>query len=184
MRSWSALRISTCNTSGRCSRPLKELWDLAFTADDIAGQNGLLISLEMWEEFIKPCQVRLNRRIHEFGVEVIYHSDGAVMGGVAGSIDAGIDVLQALQFDAKGMDPVRLKEQYGDRLCFEGGISVQKTLPFGRPEDVRLETERLIRTLGRNGGYVSRSVPCDSSGNAGREHHGDVRYGAELRPFA
>lgn len=66
--------------------------DLAFTADDIAGQNGLLISLEMWEEFIKPCQVRLNRRIHEFGVKVIYHSDGAVMGGVAGLIDAGIDV--------------------------------------------------------------------------------------------
>jgi uroporphyrinogen decarboxylase len=128
--------------------------DLAFTADDIAGQNGLLISLEMWEEFIKPYHLRLNKRIHEFGVKVIYHSDGAVLSAVAGLIDAGIDVLQALQFDAKGMDPAKLKAQYGDQLCFEGGVSVQKSLPFGRPEDVRLETRRLIRTLGKNGGYI------------------------------
>ena len=128
--------------------------DLAFTADDVAGQNGLLMSLKMWEEFIKPCHVRLNKTIHEFGVKVIYHSDGAVMGAVAGLIDAGIDVLQALQFDAKGMDPRELKARYGDRLCFEGGVSVQKTLPFGSPRDVQQETERLIRILGKNGGYI------------------------------
>ena len=105
--------------------------DLAFTADDVAGQNGLLLSLKMWEELIQPCHVSLNKAIHEFGVKVIYHSDGAVMGAVAGLIDAGIDVLQALQFDASGMDPRELKVRYGDRLCFEGGVSVQKTLPFG-----------------------------------------------------
>ncbi len=128
--------------------------DMVFTADDIAGQNGLLMSLDMWEEFIKPRHVRLNCRLHEFGVKVIYHSDGAVMDAVLGLIDMGIDVLQALQFDAAGMDPVKLKNSYGEQLCFEGGVSVQSTLPFGTPEDVEREVRFLIDTLGRNGGYI------------------------------
>jgi len=127
---------------------------LIFTADDIGGQQGLLLSLEMWEEFIKPYHVKLNRTIHEFGAQVIYHSDGAVMEGVPGLIDMGIDVLQALQFDAQGMDPTVLKREYGDRLCFEGGISVQRTLPFGTPEDVREEVQARIDVLGRDGGYI------------------------------
>ena len=128
--------------------------DLAFTADDIGGQHGLLMSIEMWAEFIKPYHVRLNKAIHEFGVKVIYHTDGAVIQAVAGLIDMGIDVLQALQFSAKGMNPLELKQKYGDRLCFEGGVSVQTTLPFGTPEDVRRETEELITVLGKNGGYI------------------------------
>ncbi len=128
--------------------------DLVFTADDIAGQNGLLMSLAMWEEHIKPYHVRLNKAIHEFGAKVIYHSDGAVMEAVPGLIDMGIDILQALQFDAAGMDPAALKSNYGDRLCFEGGVSVQSTLPFGTPEDVRIEVEERIRVLGKNGGYI------------------------------
>jgi uroporphyrinogen decarboxylase len=128
--------------------------DLIFTADDIAGQKGLLMSLDMWEEFIKPRHVKLNRRIHELGARVMYHSDGAVTKAVPGLIDMGIDVLQALQFDADGMDPVELKEKYGDRLCFEGGVSVQKTLPFGSPEDVRAEVAKLSRVLGKGGGYI------------------------------
>jgi len=128
--------------------------DLAFTADDIGGKNGLLISLKTWETFIKPFHQQLNKAIHEFGVKVIYHSDGAVMKAVPGLIDMGIDVLQALQFSAKGMDPRVLKDNYGDRLCFEGGVSVQTTLPFGTAEQVRAETEMLVQVLGRNGGYI------------------------------
>jgi uroporphyrinogen decarboxylase len=132
----------------------KEGIDLAFTADDIGDQRGLLISLEMWEDFIKPHHKRLNDVIHEFGVKVIYHSDGSVMEAVPGLIDMGIDILQALQFSADGMDPFELKQRYGDNLCFEGGVSVQTTLPFGNPEDVRQEVEDLITILGRNGGYI------------------------------
>lgn len=128
--------------------------DLAFTADDIGGQNGLLMSLPMWEAFIKSYHVRLNKAIHDFGVKVIYHTDGSVMKAVPGLIDMGIDVLQALQFSAKGMDPHLLKQRHGDRLCFEGGVSVQTTLPFGTPDDVRAEVEMLISTLGKDGGYI------------------------------
>ena len=128
--------------------------DLAFTADDIGDQRGLLIPLEMWEEFIKPHHERLNKVIHEFGVKVIYHSDGSVIDAVPGLMDMGVDVLQALQFSADGMNPAELKRKYGDRLCFQGGVSVQTTLPFGTPEDVRQEVEELITVLGKNGGYI------------------------------
>jgi len=128
--------------------------DLAFTADDIGGQRGLLMSLPMWEQFIKPNHQRLNSLIHGFGAKVIYHTDGSVMEAVPGLIEMGIDVLQALQFDAEGMDPVLLKEKYGEELCFEGGISVQKTLPFGSPEDVRQEVLDRIAVLGKGGGYI------------------------------
>ncbi len=128
--------------------------DLVFTADDIGGQEGLLMSLKMWEQHLKPHHARLNRVIHGFGAKVIYHTDGAVMAAVPGLIDMGIDVLQALQFDARGMDPVLLKEKFGDRLCFEGGVSVQRTLPFGTVEEVRREVTERIRILGRDGGYI------------------------------
>ena len=128
--------------------------DLAFTADDIAGQNGLLVSPELWRRFIMPCHVELNRVIHEFGAKVVYHSDGAVTRAVPWLIEMGIDVLQALQFDAADMDPASLKRDFGDRLCFEGGVSVQKTLPFGTADHVRAEVCHLISTLGESGGYI------------------------------
>jgi uroporphyrinogen decarboxylase len=128
--------------------------DLAFTADDIAGQHGPLMSRAMWETFLQPYHQRLSAAIHEFGVRVIYHTDGAVMDAVEGLIDMGIDVLQALQFSADGMDPRELKRRHGDRLCFEGGVSVQTTLPFGTVEDVRREVKELITVLGAGGGYI------------------------------
>jgi uroporphyrinogen decarboxylase len=128
--------------------------DLAFTADDIGGQQGLLLSLDMWAQHLKPYHVRLNEAIHAFGVKVIYHTDGGVMDAVPGLIDMGIDVLQALQFSARGMDARTLKARYGDQLCFEGGVSVQTTLPFGTPGDVRCEVEALIAVLGAGGGYI------------------------------
>jgi uroporphyrinogen decarboxylase len=96
----------------------------------------------------------VNKVIHEFGAKVMYHTDGSVAEAVLGLIDMGIDCLQALQFSADNMDPVFLKESYGDRLCFEGGISVQTTLPFGTVEEVVNEVQEHIRVLAKNGGYI------------------------------
>jgi len=128
--------------------------DLMFTADDIGGQTGLLMSPKLWRRHIMPHHRAINEMIHSFGAKVIYHSDGSVMDAVGGLVEMGIDVLQALQFDAAGMDPAALKYKYGDRLCFQGGISVQKTLPFGTAEDVRRETAERIGVLGAGGGYI------------------------------
>ncbi len=128
--------------------------DLIFTADDIGDQRGLLMPKERWETLIKPYHRRLNQVIHDHGAKVIYHTDGSIMQAVDGLIDMGIDVLQALQFSADNMDPRALKSRFGERLCFEGGVSVQTTLPFGSPEDVRREVRERIDVLGRDGGYI------------------------------
>lgn len=128
--------------------------DIVFTADDIGQQQGLLLSLDLWERMIKPHHRRLNKTLHDYGVKILYHSDGAVMDAVPGLIDMGIDILEALQFDASGMNPEKLKSAYGDKLCFHGGISVQSTLPFGTADDVRQEVKERIRVLGQNGGYI------------------------------
>jgi uroporphyrinogen decarboxylase len=52
------------------------------------------------------------------------------------------------------MDPEDLKSRFGDRLCFQGGVSVQHTLPFGTADDVAAEVRHLIDVLGRDGGYI------------------------------
>ena len=128
--------------------------DIAFTADDIGQQSGLLMSLPLWEEVIKPHHKKLNQMLHKFGVKVMYHTDGAVMDAIPGLMDMGIDILEALQFDAAGMDPVLMKNNWGENLCFHGGVSVQSTLPFGTPEEVHKEVKERIDILGRDGGYI------------------------------
>ena len=127
---------------------------IVFTADDIGGQDGLLMSLDMWEEFIKPYHMKLNHELHNMGVKVVYHTCGSVVEAIDGLIDMGIDILQSVQTSAKGMDPVVLKEKAGTRLSFEGGVCVQKLLPFESKEKVIESTRHLIDTLGKEGGYI------------------------------
>jgi len=129
--------------------------DLAFTADDIAGQNGLLVSPEIWKEQIKPWHKKMNARLHEYGVKIIYHTDGAAYSVIDGLIDMGIDAWEAVQLDAKGMDAKAIKEAAGNRLAFHGGISVQKLLPFGSQGEVREKVAELLKIFGSGGGYIA-----------------------------
>jgi uroporphyrinogen decarboxylase len=151
-------------TFSRLLKAADGMIDLVYTSDDIGGQTNLLVSLPMWEEFIKPYHVRINEMVHNMGAKIMYHSDGAIMNAVEGLIDMGIDILQPLQFDARGMDPAILKQQAGDRLCFEGGVSVQKLLPFGTAEEVVGETKKLIDILGKDGGYILGPSHCVQAG--------------------
>ena len=131
--------------------------DLAFTADDLGSQEGLITSLDMWERFIKPYHVRLNAIIHKNNCRVLYHSDGAVARALPGLIDAGIDILEAVQTDARGMEPEGLAAEFRGRLHFHGGVSVQKVLPYGTAEEVRREVRRLIENLGPCGYILAPS---------------------------
>ncbi len=67
-------------------------------------------------------------------------------------IEIGLDVLNPVQ--PACMDPVKLKQEYGDRLCFWGSLDEQHTLPFGSPEDVRQEVRQRLKTLGKGGGLI------------------------------
>jgi uroporphyrinogen decarboxylase len=128
--------------------------DIVYTFDDLGTQMGPLVSPKMWEEQIKPHHVRLNKVIKEHGARVMYHSCGSIIQFIDGFIDMGVDILNPLQPRPKGMDLKRIKETYGDRLCFHGAMDIQKTLPYGTEEEVRAEVGDRIKTLGKDGGYI------------------------------
>lgn len=131
--------------------------DLIFLADDLGGQTGLLLSREAYRAVIQPAHRRLIAcvRAHAPHARVFFHSDGAVFDILPDLLDAGIDMLEAVQTDAHGMEPERLKAAYGDRLAFHGGISVQQLLPHADAATVATECQRLVRVLGARGGYIA-----------------------------
>jgi len=140
--------------------------DLVFTADDIGTQTGLLMSLDLWRRMIKPHHSRMNKILKEhFDVKILYHTDGAVMEAIPDLIDMGIDILNPLQFSARGMDPHKLKEDYGSKLCFHGGIDVQTILPYSTPDEVKKIVNERIKVLGKDGGYIlgpSHAIQVDT----------------------
>ncbi len=131
--------------------------DMVYLYDDVATQNGLMISANMWREFIRPCHARIIEVAKRHGLPVMYHCDGAIYPLLGELIDMGVSVINPVQSDAAGMEPQRLKDDFGDRLSFHGGIDIMRTLPRGTADEVRNEVSERIRVLGNGGGYVLAS---------------------------
>jgi len=131
--------------------------DMVYFYDDVASQANLLMSRTMWEQLIRPHHARIVETVKPYGVKIMYHSDGALRPLIPDLIELGVDVLNPVQADAKGMEPQGLKADFGDSLCFHGGIDIIKTLPQGTPADVQNEVRERIRVLGHNGGYILAS---------------------------
>jgi uroporphyrinogen decarboxylase len=135
------------------------LIDMVYTYDDVATQDGLLMSPDMWRQYILPFHQKLNKVIKEYDVKLIYHSCGAILPLVEALRDEmHIDVLNPLQPAAKGMDMAYIKKTFGDTLAFHGGGDLQKTLPYGSVDEVKEEVKSLCRTLGTGGGYICTSA--------------------------
>lgn len=134
-----------------------DLVDIVFLADDLGGQNGLLFSRDIYRDVLQPFHRRLVDVIRHDAphARIMFHSDGAVFDILPDLMAAGIDILEAVQTDADGMDPSRLKATFGDRLSFHGAISVQSLLPHSDADTVRRECRRLVEILGAGGGYIA-----------------------------
>ncbi len=130
------------------------LVDMVYTYDDIAIQRGLLMSKNMWRKHILPFHLRLNEAIKEYDVKILYHSCGSVYSIIGELIDMGIDALNPLQPRAAKMDMQKIKDEFGARVAFHGGIDIQETLPFGSVQDVENEVRERCEVLGRCGGYI------------------------------
>lgn len=128
--------------------------------DDQGTQNSLLMSPAMFREFIKPRLKSLIDTIKsQADVKVLMHCDGAILRIVDDLIEIGVDILNPIQTVVEGFEnTATLKEQFGDRICFHGGIDVQQIMPNATPEEIRLEVNKRIHDLGRNGGYII--APC------------------------
>ncbi len=134
-----------------------DLVDVILYWDDIGSQDSLLISPKTYRELIKPRQAKLFETVHSNSdAKVFYHTDGAVRSLIPDLIEIGVEVLQPVQVNCRGMgDTASLKEEFGDDIVFWGAsCDTQKTLPYGSPEDVREETKRRIFDLKEGGGFV------------------------------
>jgi uroporphyrinogen decarboxylase len=131
--------------------------------DDWGQQQGLIMGPALWRKFIKPRVARLYGMVKAAGKKVFIHSCGKVQEILPDLIEIGVDAFNPFQPEV--MDVEAMKRTYGDRLTFFGGISTQRTLPYGSPDQVRAEVRRLCAAIGRDGGYIAapaHDVPADA----------------------
>jgi uroporphyrinogen decarboxylase len=129
--------------------------DIVQKVADLGTQRGLFISKELFREFIKPAEARVFDFIRKKAphIKLWFHSCGAVSEIIDDFIDWGVDILNPIQPLAEGMDSAELKKRFGDKLCFHGGIDLQRAMP-GSIDDVKREVETRIRALAPGGGYI------------------------------
>ncbi|MFQ5857292.1 MAG: uroporphyrinogen decarboxylase family protein [Anaerolineae bacterium] len=128
--------------------------------DDLAGQDGWLISPDLYRKMIKPKQRRLVEAIKsKTDAKLFFHGCGAVYDLIPDLIELGFDIVNPVQVSARGMDTKRLKQKYGKDIVFwGGGVDTQHVLPFGTPEEVADEVKRRIDDLAPGGGFVFAAV--------------------------
>ena len=126
--------------------------------EDLSGQDGPLMSPELYRKFIKPCHRRIIKAIKEHTkAKLCVHTCGSVYAFLDDYVDLGVEVINPVQISARDMDPHRLKQKYGSVLSFQGGIDTQRFLPRATPAEVEEEVRRMIGILGRGGGYLFTS---------------------------
>jgi uroporphyrinogen decarboxylase len=128
--------------------------DISYVAEDMGSQDDLMYSPAQIRAFFIPRMKRMIDLAHQAGAFVFHHSDGGVRRIIPDMIQAGIDVLNPIQWRCGGMEREGLKRDFGDRLVFHGGVDNQRTLPFGTVEDVRAEVRDNLAILGAGGGYI------------------------------
>jgi uroporphyrinogen decarboxylase len=118
-----------------------------------------MMSLEMFREMIKPYYREYFQYLKErTEAKLFYHCCGGVEPFLDDLIEVGVDIINPVQPTAAGMDPGHLKQKYGDRIVFWGGIDTQHILPHGTPEEVQEETRKMLDLMGVGGGYVLAAV--------------------------
>ncbi|MCL4385901.1 MAG: hypothetical protein M1479_09470 [Actinobacteria bacterium] len=129
--------------------------DAVYFADDLGTQESPQISPDLYRNLIKPFHKRMYSFIrNEIGSNVFLHSCGAIYPLINDLIDAGVTILNPIQVSAKNMDISKLKNDFGDKLIFWGGIDTTKLLPSGSKNDVKNAVKKTVEILGKNGGYV------------------------------
>lgn len=131
---------------------------LTYVAEDMGGQEDLMISPEHIRQFLLPNMKRVIEFVHDQGAFAFHHNDGSVRRIIPDMISAGIDILNPIQWRSKNMDRKEIKKEFGDKVVLHGAMDNQHTLPFGRVEDVEAEVLENLDILGAEGGYIL--APC------------------------
>lgn len=138
-----------------------DLVDVVYESDDLGMQNGPLFSPQLYREAVKPFHAELFSFIRKktSRAKILLHCCGAIFDFIPDFIEMGVDALNPVQISAAGMEPARLKQEFGRDLVFWGGaVDSQKVLPKASPSEVREATRRNLDILAKGGGYVMNTV--------------------------
>lgn len=113
--------------------------------NDLGSQTGLMLSPELIRNVVLPGTRKLVEQAHRYGLKVIHHSCGAIRDIIGDLIDVGCDVIHPIQALAAGMEPQGLKNDFGDRVTFCGGVDAQFLLVNGNRDDVCNKVNELKR---------------------------------------
>ena len=130
------------------------------SGSDFGTQNQTFISRQMFQTLFKPYYRKVNDWIHQNTPwKTFYHSCGSVYDFIPDFIDMGVDILNPVQCSAGGMEPRRLKAEFGKDIVFwGGGVNTQATLPFGTPDEVYREVRERCEIFSRDGGFVFSAI--------------------------
>lgn len=128
--------------------------------DDFGTQNAPFLSVSMFRELLLPAYKRGLDWIHaNTSWKVLLHSDGAIVPLLPSIIEMGVDILNPVQTSATGMNPERLKREFGNQLAFWGGsCDAQSTFARGTADEVAAETERNLAVFTPSSGFVCAPI--------------------------
>ncbi|MFO8011673.1 MAG: uroporphyrinogen decarboxylase family protein [Phycisphaerae bacterium] len=129
--------------------------DIFFIGNDLGSQTGPLLSPPLFDRFVRPPLARLIDLGHAYGLKVLLHCCGGFAPLIPSLIDIGLDGLHAVQPSCAGMNLRRLKQEFGDRMLFNGCIDSHHALIDGTPESVRAATREVIDIMAPGGGFVA-----------------------------
>ena len=128
--------------------------NILFISEDMGGQDGLIVSKQVLSKYVFPGFKKQVELAHKHNAMVMLHSDGDIHEIIPDIIDSGVEIIDPVQPNCTGMNSVALKRDFGDKLCFHGLLDSQKLLPFGTPQEILIEVQRLIKIVGANGGLA------------------------------
>jgi len=134
--------------------------DILCLGEDCGNQNGRMVSPRDFDQVFKPRLKRFFDLAHEFGARAKLHSCGDTHEIMPTFIEMGLDILDAMQPEPKGMDPETIRGICKGEMAFCGLISTQSTLPFGTVEECRAEARHRLDVIAKGGGYIFSPAHC------------------------
>ena len=135
--------------------------DIIGFGDDLGMQTGPQISPRMYREFFKPRHAILWKHVKKLAphIKVSLHCCGGVYPLLQDMIEAGLDVINPVQFTCKDMELPRLKQEFGKDLVFwGGGCDTRAILPKGTPEEIHNHVKENVTIMAPEGGFVFQQV--------------------------
>ena len=135
--------------------------DIVKFNDDLGMQTGEFAHPDLLRSLVLPYYKKYIDHIkkRDSRLKVFQHCCGSIFNILGGLIEIGVDIINPVQTSAANMEPRRLKETFGGKVCFwGGGIETQHTLPFGTPGEVAAQAAERVEIFKPGGGFVFATV--------------------------